>query len=57
MALNDFTDNEAIEICISLRDKLSMDYDLPLKERWAEKDALAHVINLAVHNVKEKCNE
>lgn len=57
MALNDFTDNEAIEICISLRDKLSMDYDLPLKERWAEKDALAHVINLAVHNAKEKCNE
>lgn len=57
MALNNFTDNEAIEICISLRDKLSMDDALPLKERWAEKDALAQVINLAVRNAREKFNE
>ncbi len=47
MALNNFTDNEAIEICIALRDKLELDYELPLEERWREKDALAQVINLA----------
>lgn len=47
MALNSFTDEEAIEICILLRDKLELDFDLPLQMRWREKDALAHLINLA----------
>lgn len=47
MALNNFTAEEAIEICIALRDKLEFNMDLPLEERWREKDALAFVINLA----------
>lgn len=54
MALNNFTDNEAIDRVIALRDKLELDYDLPLKERWADNDALAQVINLAVEAVKLK---
>lgn len=45
MALNNFTDNEAIEICISIRDNLALDYELNLEDRWREKDALAFLIN------------
>lgn len=53
MALNNFTIDEAIEIGISIRDKLEMDFDLPLQERWREKDALAFLINMA-EKAKEK---
>lgn len=45
MELNNFTDNEAIEICISIRDNLALDYELDLQDRWREKDALALLIN------------
>lgn len=45
MALNNFTDNEAIEICISIRDNLALDYELELEDRWKQKDALAFVVN------------
>lgn len=54
MALNNFTDNEAIEICISIRDNLALDYELELEDMWRERDALAQVINLAKERVKEK---
>lgn len=54
MALNNFSDREAIEIVIALRDKLELDFDLPLQERWREKDALAIVIGLASEKAKEK---
>lgn len=54
MTLNNFTDEEAIEIVIALRDILPFDYELPLKERWAKHDALAQVINLASERAKEK---
>ena len=47
MALNNFTDREAIERVIALRDRLELDPELPLADRWADKDALAQVINLA----------
>lgn len=56
MALNDLTDSEAIEIVIALRDKIPFDYELPIKERWKEHDALAQVINLAVERSEEKKN-
>lgn len=45
MALNNFTDNEAIEICISIRDNLALDYELELEDRWKDKEALTFVIN------------
>lgn len=45
--MNDLTNNEAIEICMTLRDELPLDDNLPLKERWKNKDAMAIVINLA----------
>lgn len=48
MALNNFTDAEAIERVIALRDRLKVNHELPLVEQWADKDALAQVINLAV---------
>ena len=54
MALNNFTDNEAIEICIAIRDNLALDYELDLQDRWRSKDALAQVINLAQERAKEK---
>ena len=47
MALNEFTIKEAIEVCIVLRDKLELDMELPLQERWREKDALSKIINIA----------
>ena len=47
MALNSFTIDEAIDICTKVRDALEFDFDLPLKERWREKDALAFLINIA----------
>lgn len=47
MALNNFTDSEAIDRCIALRDRLPFDDELNLVPRWADKDALAQVINLA----------
>ncbi len=47
MALNEFTIKEAIEVCIALRDKLELDMELPLQERWREKDALSKIINIA----------
>lgn len=52
MALNNFTDREAIERVIELRDRLELDDDLPIVERWADKDALAQVINLAEKALK-----
>ena len=54
MAMNDFTLKEAIEICVALRDKLELDFDLPLKERWREKDALAKVINAAAKETNKQ---
>lgn len=54
MALNNFTDNEAVEIVIGLRNNLKIDFELPLQEQWREKDALAIVINLAIERIKEK---
>lgn len=45
MALNNFTDSEAIEKVIQLRDELPLDDSKPLKERWEMKDALAYVVN------------
>lgn len=56
MALNNFTDNEAIEICISIRDNLALDYELDLQDRWREKDALAFLIN-KFKKYKEKFGE
>lgn len=53
MALNNFNLQEAIEICIALRDKLELDMDLPIKERWREKDALSKIINIAEKEVLE----
>lgn len=54
MVLKNFTDNEAIERCISLRDNLPFDDELDVVRRWADKDALAQVINLAVKQVEEQ---
>lgn len=54
MALNNFTDSEAIEVCIALRDKLPFDENLSLKENWREKDALAQIIGLAEERIREK---
>ena len=54
MPLNNFTDNEAIERVVALRDKLELDPDLPIKDRWADKDALAQVILLAIEAKKAK---
>lgn len=45
--LNKFSNKEAIERCIALRDRLPMDEALGLAERWADKDALAQLINIA----------
>ena len=45
MALNNFTDEEAIEIVIEIRQELPLDLNKPLVERWRDKDALAHVVN------------
>lgn len=56
MALNNFTIDEAIEIGISIRDKLELDFDLPLQERWREKDALALLINIA-EKQREQANQ
>lgn len=57
--LNKFTDREAIEIAVEVRDELPMDLTLPLQRRWREKDALAQVINLAEEALKArgKANE
>lgn len=58
MALNNFTDEEAINIVIALRDNLSFDFDedAPVAEKWRDRDALAVVINLATERAKEKKN-
>lgn len=45
--LNDLTVKQAISLCVCIRDKLELDFDLPLEERWKEKDALATLINYA----------
>lgn len=57
MALNNFTDEEAIGHCINLRDRLPFDEELELIPRWADKDALAQVINLAVKQIEERKNK
>lgn len=59
MALNNFTDMEAIEIVIALRDRLPFDFDekTPVAEKWRDRDALAQVINLATERAKEKKRE
>lgn len=56
MALNNFTDEEAINIVIALRDNLSFDFDEDalVAEKWRNRDALAVVINLASERAKEK---
>ncbi len=56
MALNNFTDEEAIEVVIALRDNLSFDFDedTPVAEKWRDRDALAQIINLASERAKEK---
>lgn len=57
MALNKFTDNEALAICREVRDRVIKDNTekgLPLKELWREPDALAQVINLATECVKQR---
>ena len=58
MALNNFTDEEAIEIVIALRDNLPFDFDeeTSVSEKWRDRDALAVVINLATERAKEKKN-
>ena len=53
MALNNFTLEEAIDICIAVRDELELDFDLPLQERWKKKDALGYVISFAEKKAKE----
>lgn len=52
--LNNFSDQEAIEIAVAIRDRLELDNERPLPERWAEKDAMAQVINLAIIAANEK---
>lgn len=50
MAINNFTNEEAIEICIQLRDRVLIQNSkerYPIKRLWLEPDALAKVINLA----------
>lgn len=56
MLLNNFTDEEAIEIVIALRENLPFDFDeeTPVAEKWHSRDALAQVINLASERAKEK---
>lgn len=56
MALNNFTDEEAIEIVIALRDNLPFDFseETSVAEKWRSRDALAQVINLASERAKEK---
>ena len=56
MALNNFTDEEAIEIAIAVREGLPFDFDeeTPVAEKWRNRDALAQVINLASEMAKEK---
>lgn len=58
MALNDFTDEEAINIVILIRDNLPFDFneETPVAEKWRDRDALAQVINLATERAKEKNN-
>lgn len=58
MALNNFTDEEAINIVIALRDNLPFDFDeeTSVSEKWRDRDALAVVINLATERAKEKKN-
>ena len=57
MALNEFTLDEAIEICIAIRDKLELAPELSLEEAWREKDALAMLINFADEHKGEYENE
>lgn len=58
MALNIYSNNEAIERVIAIRDKLKLDNNLDLKSRWADKDALSQVINLVEYYLqKEKIKE
>lgn len=54
MAVNTFTDREAIEIVTALRDKLPLLEGDTIAEMWRVKDALAQVINLAEEQVKTK---
>lgn len=56
MALNIFTDSEAIEKCIQIRDELPLEGET-LEERWAKKDAMAQVINLAEYALRLKKEE
>lgn len=57
MALNNFTLKEAIEICISLRDRIireNAEKGLCLYEMYREPDALAKLINIA-EKEQQKC--
>ena len=50
MALNDFTLQEAIEVCIALRDRLiceNAQKGMSLYDLYREPDALAQIINIA----------
>lgn len=52
--MNDLTIQEAIDICIAIRDKLPFDDNLAFKEMWKEKDAMSILINLATKYVNLK---
>ncbi len=52
--MNDLTIQEAIDICIAIRDKLPFDDNLVFKEMWKEKDAMSILINLATKYVNLK---
>ncbi len=57
MALNNFTKEKAIEVCIRLRDKLieeNCEKGLSRMEIYYEPDALAKLINIAEMAVNEK---
>lgn len=56
MALNNFTDEEAIEVVIALRDRIPFDFneEMPVAKKWRDRDALAQIINLASERAKEK---
>lgn len=52
--LNNISVKEAVDIAIVIRDKLELNCDLPLRQRWLEKDALAVLINYAEKKAGEE---
>ena len=51
--INNFSNEEAIEIVIQHRDEIGFDLSSDYAGRWATKDALAQVINLARERAEE----